>query len=79
MERLCIVREYKETLNSELIKIQLALSLTVEKIAFYQEISKNHLLTNLSYLEEWEMFRKRGKSIPCFFPLHIIGRPPNYI
>lgn len=62
VERLSVVKEYRESLINELECIRVALKLANSKIGFYEELLQNHSSCNFSYLEEWELFQKRGNK-----------------
>lgn len=62
VERLSIVKEYRESLINELEYIRVALKLAKSKQEFYEELLQNHSSYNFSYLEEWELFKKRGNK-----------------
>lgn len=62
VERLSVVKEYRESLINELEYIRVALKLANSKIEFYEELLQNHSSYNFSYLEEWELFKKRGNK-----------------
>lgn len=60
-ERSHVVTQYRELLTEQLINIQCALSLTNEKLDFYGGLLQNQASQNLSYIEEWNLFKKRGE------------------
>jgi hypothetical protein len=42
--------------------LQNALALTEKKLAFYEELLQSPSAQDLTYLEEWNLFRSKGES-----------------
>ncbi|MDU1937217.1 MULTISPECIES: MerR family transcriptional regulator [Clostridium] len=56
-ERIQLVEEYKINMMKEIENIQNALNLVNKKLSFYEKI-KNENCINLTYLDEWRMFKE---------------------
>lgn len=56
-ERIQLVEEYKINMMKEMENIQNALNLVNKKLSFYEKI-KNENCINLTYLDEWRMFKE---------------------
>ena len=56
-ERIQLVEEYKINMINEMENIQNALNLVNKKLRFYENI-KNENCINLTYLDEWRMFKE---------------------
>ncbi len=61
-QRCCMVQGYIDDLHSQMANLQKALALTEKKLAFYDELLQMPTAQNLSYLEEWDLFKRKGDS-----------------
>ena len=61
-QRRCMVQEYVDDLHSQMTNLQKALALTEKKLAFYEELLQQPTAQNLTYLEEWDLFKRKGDS-----------------
>ena len=55
------VIQYIDDLHSQMTNLQKALALTEKKLAFYEELLQQPAAQNLTYLEEWDLFKRRTK------------------
>ena len=62
LQRRCMVQEYIDDLQGQMANLQSALALTKKKLAFYEELLQEPTAQNLTYLEEWDLFRHKGDS-----------------
>ena len=61
-QRRCMVQEYIDDLHNQMAHLQNALALTEKKLAFYEELLQKPIAQNLTYLEEWDLFKRKGDS-----------------
>ncbi len=61
-QRRLMVQEYIDDLNSQMANLQNALALTKKKLAFYEELLQKPAAQDLTYLEEWNLFKSKGES-----------------
>jgi len=61
-QRRCMVQKYIDDLQGQMANLQNALALTKKKLAFYEELLQEPTVQNLTYLEEWNLFRHKGDS-----------------
>lgn len=61
-QRRLMVQEYIDNLHSQMANLQNALALTEKKLAFYEELLQSPSAQDLTYLEEWNLFRSKGES-----------------
>lgn len=61
-QRSRMVQEYIDDLRNQISNLQNALALTKKKLAFYQELLQEPAAQNLTYLEEWDLFNRKGDS-----------------
>lgn len=61
-QRYAMVQEYIANLHRQMADLQNALTLTQKKLAFYENLLQNPLAYNLTYLEEWDLFKNKGES-----------------
>lgn len=61
-QRRLMVQEYIDDLHSQMENLQNALALTEKKLAFYKELLQVPSAQDLSYLEEWNLFKSKGES-----------------
>ncbi len=59
-QRRRMVQEYMDDLHSQMADLQRALALAEKKSAFYEELLQRPAAQNLTYLEEWELFQRKG-------------------
>ena len=57
-----IVQEYIDDLYSKMASLQNALALTEKKLVFYEELLQSPSAQDLTYLEEWNLFKSKGES-----------------
>ena len=62
-QRRRMVQEYVDDLHSQMTNLQKALALTEKKLAFYEELLQQPTAQNLTYLEEWDLFKRKGDSL----------------
>lgn len=62
LQRRSMVQEYIDDLHSQMANLQSALALTEKKLAFYDELLQTTTAQDLTYLEEWNLFKSKGKS-----------------
>ncbi len=61
-QRRRMVQEYIDGLHNQMANLQNALALTEKKLAFYEELLQRPAAQNLTYLEEWNLFKRKGDS-----------------
>ena len=61
-QRRCMVQEYIDDLHSQMENLQNALALAEKKLAFYEELLQMPSAQDLTYLEEWNLFKSKGES-----------------
>ena len=61
-ERYHMVQEYITDIENQIHHLQSALALTKSKLTFYEKLLDNPLNKNLTYLEEWTLFKKGGQK-----------------
>lgn len=62
-ERYNMVQDYITDMQEQMIHLQNALALAHRKAAFYEKFLEEPLSKNLTYSEEWELFKnKEGKT-----------------
>ena len=61
-QRRLMVQEYIDDLHSQMDNLQNALALTKKKLAFYEELLQKPATQDLTYLEEWNLFKSKGES-----------------
>ena len=57
-----MVQEYIDDLHSQITNLQNALALTEKKLTFYEELLQSPSAQDLTYLEEWNLFKSKGES-----------------
>ncbi len=62
LQRRFMVQEYIDDLHSQMANLQNALALTEKKLTFYEELLQSPSAPNLTYLEEWNLFKSKGES-----------------
>lgn len=60
-QRYAMIQEYISDLHRQMADLQNALTLTKKKLAFYKNLLQNPLAYNLTYLEEWDLFKNKGE------------------
>ncbi len=60
-DRYSMVQGYIDDLHSKMTNLQNALALTQKKLAFYEELLQEPSAQNLTYLEEWSLFKSKGE------------------
>ena len=60
LQRRCMVQEYIDNLHSQMADLQNALALTEKKLAFYEELLQMPTAQDLTYFEEWNLFKRKG-------------------
>ncbi len=60
-DRYSMVQGYIDDLHSQMASLQNALTLTQKKLAFYEELLQEPSAQNLTYLEEWSLFKSKGE------------------
>ena len=60
-DRYSMVQEYIDNLQSQMTNLQNALALTKKKLVFYEELLQEPSAQNLTYLEEWSLFKSKGE------------------
>lgn len=60
LQRRCMVQEYRDGLRGQMAHLQDALALTEKKLAFYEELLQEPAAQNMTCLEEWDLFQRRG-------------------
>ncbi len=53
--------EHMEDIKSQIANLQSALVLTQSKLAFYENLLKEPMYQNITYVEEWKMFNHGGR------------------
>ena len=61
-QRRLMVQEYIDDLHSQMDNLQNALALTKKKLAFYEKLLQKPATQDLTYLEEWNLFKSKGES-----------------
>lgn len=62
-QRYGMVQDYIRDIQEQMDQLQNALALTREKLAFYEKLLKEPSSRDLTYLEEWELFKnEEGKE-----------------
>ena len=61
-QRRFMVQEYIDDLHNQMANLQSALALTEKKLAFYDELLQTPTAQDLTYLEEWDLFKSKGES-----------------
>ena len=62
-QRYDMVQDYIKDIQEQMDQLQNALALTREKSAFYEKLLKEPSSRDLTYLEEWELFKnEEGKE-----------------
>ena len=62
-QRYGMVQDYIRDIQEQMDQLQNALALTCEKSAFYEKLLKEPSSMDLTYLEEWELFKnEEGKE-----------------
>jgi len=61
-DRYSMVQGYIDDLHSKMTNLQNALALTQKKLAFYEELLQKPATQDLTYLEEWNLFKNKGES-----------------
>lgn len=59
-QRYEMVLSYKKDIEAQMSDLKNALALTQSKLMFYQEILKQPCGNNMTYLEEWQLFKNGG-------------------
>ena len=54
-QRYIMVQEHMEDIKSQIANLQSALVLTQSKLAFYENLLKEPMHQNITYVEEWKM------------------------
>lgn len=62
-QRYNMVLNYKEEIESQISNLENALALTQSKLLFYQELLKDPLNRNITYPEEWQLFKNERNTI----------------
>lgn len=62
-QRRCMVQTYRDDLRSQMAGLQNALVLAEKKLAFYEELLQRPTAQNLTYLEEWNLFKRKGDGL----------------
>ena len=57
-----MVQENIDDLHSQMVNLQNALALTEKKLVFYEELLQSPSAQDLTYLEEWNLFKSKGES-----------------
>jgi len=60
-QRYVMVQEHVEDIKSQIANLQTALALTQSKLAFYENLLKEPMYQNITYVEEWKMFNHGGR------------------
>ncbi len=60
-QRYIMVQEHMEDIKSQIANLQRALVLTQSKLAFYENLLKEPMHQNITYVEEWKMFNHGGR------------------
>lgn len=60
-QRYNMVNDYITDIEHQLANLKKALALTQEKSRFYKELLKEPSNKNITYLEEWHLFKNGGK------------------
>lgn len=62
LQRRFMVQKYIDDLHSQMANLQNALALTEKKLTFYEELLQVPSAQDLTYLEEWNLFKSKGES-----------------
>lgn len=60
-QRYCMVQDYIADIECQLADLRNALALTQKKSRFYENLLNNPSNKNMTYLEEWRLFKNGGK------------------
>lgn len=60
-QRCSMVQDHIKEIENQMIHLQNALTLTQRKLAFYEKLLKEPLYKNITYTEEWKLF-KHGEN-----------------
>lgn len=60
-QRYIMVQEHMEDIKSQRANSQSALVLTQSKLAFYENLLKEPMHQNITYVDEWKMFNHGGR------------------
>lgn len=61
-QRIYMVQNYIDGLHRQMADLRNALALTQKKLAFYEELLQTPVLQNLTYLEEWDLFKNKNQN-----------------
>lgn len=61
-QRRSMVQQYVDELHRQMADLQNALALTEKKLLFYDELLQEPTAEELTYLEEWNLFRGKGEG-----------------
>lgn len=61
-QRRLMVQEYIDDPHSQMANLQNALALAEKKLVFYEELLQSPSAQDLTYLEEWNLFKSKGES-----------------
>lgn len=61
-QRYELVLCYKNDIEKQMLDLKRALDLTENKLMFYEELLKEPVNTDMTYLEEWHLFKNGGKK-----------------
>ena len=62
LQRRFMVQEYIDDLHNQMTNLQSALALTEKKLEFYDKLLQTPTAQDLTYLEEWDLFKSKGES-----------------
>lgn len=60
-QRYSMIQDYIAEIECQMVNLKNALALTQGKLRFYEELLKEPSNKNMTYLEEWYLFKKGGK------------------
>ena len=60
-QRRLMVQEYMDDLQSQMANLHNAFALAQKKLAFYEELLQKPAAQDLTYLEEWNLFKSKGE------------------
>ena len=60
-QRYIMVQEHMEDIKSQIANLQSALVLTQSKLAFYENLLKEPMHQNITYVDEWKMCNHGGR------------------
>ncbi|MEY8392945.1 MerR family transcriptional regulator [Lachnospiraceae bacterium] len=60
-QRYTMVKEHMEYIKGQIANLQSALSLTQSKLTFYENLLKEPIHQNITYVEEWKKFNHGGR------------------